>query len=83
MNLANHLLVDGFGDKYDAAIVVTNDSDLKNPMRVVKNELKKEMWTGQPGSKADAASGPQAGHHAPATDSVWCGGRIAVSRYDL
>ena len=55
VNLATHLLVDGFGDKYDAAIVVTNDSDLKNPMRVVKNELKKEMWilypTGQPGSK--------------------------------
>jgi hypothetical protein len=55
VNLGTHLLVDGFGDRYDAAVVVTNDSDLKNPMRVVMDDLRKEMWilypTGQAGSK--------------------------------
>ncbi len=55
VNLATHLLIDGFSDRFDAAVVVTNDSDLKNPMGVVKNNLGKEMWilypTGQAGAR--------------------------------
>ncbi len=36
VNLAVHLLNDAWLDKYDCAVVVTNDSDLAEAMRLVK-----------------------------------------------
>lgn len=41
VNLATHLLQDGFAGKYDCAIVVSNDSDLVEPIKVVRNDLRK------------------------------------------
>lgn len=41
VNLATHLLCDGFRDAYDVAAVVSNDTDLEEPLRVVKDELQK------------------------------------------
>jgi uncharacterized LabA/DUF88 family protein len=41
VNLAAHLLVDGFGNRYDCAVVVSGDSDLVTPIRMVRDELKK------------------------------------------
>lgn len=41
VNLATHLLVDAFRNSFDVAVIVTNDSDLKEPMRVVRNEFSK------------------------------------------
>ena len=41
VNLATHLLVDGFQDQYDCAVIITNDSDLSEPFRVVKEVLGK------------------------------------------
>lgn len=43
VNLATHLLVDGFQNKYDVAAVITNDSDLKLPMEKVKTLLNKTV----------------------------------------
>ena len=43
VNLATHLLVDGFQNKYDTAVVISNDSDLKLPISMVKNVLKKKI----------------------------------------
>ena len=43
VNLASHLLVDGFRDRYDIAIVVSNDSDLAEPIRLVRAELNREV----------------------------------------
>lgn len=40
VNLAAHLLLDGFQKRYDAAIVVSGDSDLITPIRMVKDELR-------------------------------------------
>jgi uncharacterized LabA/DUF88 family protein len=40
VNLATHLLVDAFKKDCEAAIVVSNDSDLVEPIRVVRHELK-------------------------------------------
>jgi uncharacterized LabA/DUF88 family protein len=37
--LATHLLVDGFRGEYDAAVVVSNDSDLCLPIEKVRTEL--------------------------------------------
>jgi hypothetical protein len=43
VNIATHLLVDGFQNKYEAASVITNDSDLKLPIEMVKTVLKKTV----------------------------------------
>lgn len=39
VNLACYLLLDGFRKQFDVAIVVTNDSDLAEPVRMVRQEL--------------------------------------------
>lgn len=41
VNLATHLLADGFRDEYEAAVVISNDSDLLEPIRIAKEELGK------------------------------------------
>lgn len=38
--LANHLLMDGFKGAYEAAAVLSNDSDLIEPIRMARTELK-------------------------------------------
>jgi uncharacterized LabA/DUF88 family protein len=43
VNIATHLLVDGFKDDYDVAVVVSNDSDLLLPIRFVIEELHKPV----------------------------------------
>jgi hypothetical protein len=39
VNLATHLLWDGFKGRYQAAVLLTNDSDLLEPVRIVRQEL--------------------------------------------
>ena len=39
VNLASHLLHDGFKGLYDAAVIITNDSDLAEPIRMVREVL--------------------------------------------
>lgn len=39
MNLASFLLLDGFRRNYELAIVLTNDSDLVEPVRMIRDEL--------------------------------------------
>ncbi|MFN8494631.1 MAG: NYN domain-containing protein [Caldilineaceae bacterium] len=41
VNLAIHLVSDGFRNAYDAAVIVSNDSDLLPPIQFVKEELGK------------------------------------------
>ena len=43
VNLGAHLLMDGFLGCYDAAIVITGDSDLVTPIRMVRDQLKKPV----------------------------------------
>jgi hypothetical protein len=40
VNLASHLLADGFRARYDLAVIVSNDGDLKLPVEIVRNEFK-------------------------------------------
>lgn len=51
VNLAAHLLRDGFTNDFDVAIVVSNDSDLLEPIRIVQAELGKPVGGPEP-SKA-------------------------------
>lgn len=43
VNLGAHLLLDAFQNQYDAAIVITGDSDLVTPIRMVNEELGKAV----------------------------------------
>lgn len=43
VNIATHLLTDGYHGRFDAAVIVSNDSDLLAPIRVVKEELHKAV----------------------------------------
>lgn len=39
VSLASHLLMDGFQNRYELAIVISNDSDLTEPIQLVRSEL--------------------------------------------
>jgi len=43
VNLAAYLLMDGFEHGYDCAVIVSNDSDLLTPIKMVRNRLKKTV----------------------------------------
>lgn len=43
VNLATELLVDAFHDEFEAAVVVSNDSDLLRPIQVVRGEFGKTV----------------------------------------
>lgn len=43
VNLATHLVVDGFQGAYDMAVVISNDSDLAYPVSVVRRTLKRQI----------------------------------------
>lgn len=39
VNIATHLINDGYKKEYETAVIVTNDSDLLEPIRIVRSEL--------------------------------------------
>ncbi len=43
VNLAAHLLMDAFKGRFDVAVVISNDSDLITPIRMVREEFKKTV----------------------------------------
>jgi uncharacterized LabA/DUF88 family protein len=43
VNLATHMLVDAFDDTFDVAVVVSNDSDLKEPISQVRHRFGKKI----------------------------------------
>jgi uncharacterized LabA/DUF88 family protein len=52
VNLATQLLVDGFQNLYDVAVVVTNDSDLLAPIQAVRQTLGKKVGILNPYQRA-------------------------------
>lgn len=48
VNLAAHLVADGYKNLFDVAILVTNDSDLVTPVRMVREDLHKQVWIFNP-----------------------------------
>jgi uncharacterized LabA/DUF88 family protein len=43
VNLAAHLLNDAFNDRFDVAVVLSNDTDLVEPIRMVRDEIHKAV----------------------------------------
>ncbi len=54
VNLASHLLLDGFRNRYQAAIVITGDSDLIAPIKMARSDLGKPVGVLNP----QRSSGP-------------------------
>ena len=48
VNLASYLLMDGFEDDYEMALVVSNDSDLELPIRMARTKLGKQVGVFDP-----------------------------------
>jgi uncharacterized LabA/DUF88 family protein len=48
VNLASHLLADGFSNEYEVAVVISNDSDLREPVRIVSQRIKKGIGVVNP-----------------------------------
>jgi len=55
VNLASHMLMDGFKDRYDVAVMVTNDSDLVTPVKMIRRELGKKVGVIVPGPRPSRA----------------------------
>ncbi|MGE0258297.1 MAG: NYN domain-containing protein [Alphaproteobacteria bacterium] len=51
VNLASHMLMDGFRKRYKVAVVISNDSDLCTPIRMVRRELGFPVGILRPGFK--------------------------------
>jgi uncharacterized LabA/DUF88 family protein len=54
VNLATYLLLDAFFDRYDLAIVISNDSDLAEPVRAVRDELHRRVLVVSPQERVTA-----------------------------
>ena len=52
VNIATHLLLDCFRGDFDQAVVVSNDSDLATPVRVVRDDFGKTVVVVNPVQKA-------------------------------
>lgn len=51
VNLATYLLLDGFEDDYEMAVVISNDSDLELPIRMSNTRLGKRVGVFDPSRK--------------------------------
>ena len=51
VNLATYLLLDGFVNDYEMAVVISNDSDLKLPIKMAKTKLRKRIGVFDPSRK--------------------------------
>jgi hypothetical protein len=59
VNLASHLLIDGFRARYDLAVVISNDGDLKEPVRFVREDLKAPVGVLNPHANRSWALSPR------------------------
>ena len=43
VNIASHIISDAYENEYDCAVLMSNDTDLKTPLKYVKKKLKKQV----------------------------------------
>jgi uncharacterized LabA/DUF88 family protein len=55
VNLATHLVSDAYEDAFDTAVLVTNDSDLKEPVDLIRRKLGKPIGVLNPHKQAAIA----------------------------
>jgi hypothetical protein len=59
VNLASHLLIDGFRARYDLAVVISNDGDLKEPVHFVRHDLQASVGVLNPHANRSWALSPK------------------------
>ena len=52
VNIATEILADAYEDRYDVAVLISNDSDLTAPLAYVKRKLKKKVLVLNPHKKS-------------------------------
>ena len=55
MNLATHLLHDAHRGRFEVAVIVSNDSDLLEPIKIVREELGKKVGVLNPHKRPSRA----------------------------
>ena len=60
VNLATFLLMDAFDDAFDMAVIVSNDSDLMEPISQVRSRFQKGIGILNPQAKVSRALAPLA-----------------------
>ena len=60
VNLATYLLLDAFDDTFDVAVIVSNDSDLKEPISLVRKRFGKTIGILNPQKRVSQALRPLA-----------------------
>ena len=70
VNLAVHLVNDANRDRFDCAVIISNDSDFAEALKVVKDECRKEVWLLSPVKKNTKPTRKLA-VHATRTKVIW------------
>lgn len=77
VNLATHLLHDAHIGKFDIAVIVSNDSDLIGPIRIVREHLGKTVGALNPHKNPSRAMLPHLDFYKPIREGV-----LRVSQFD-
>ena len=70
VNLAVHLVNDANRDRFDCAVIISNDSDFAEALRLVKDECRKEVWLLSP-VKQNEKPTSKLTTHATRTKVIW------------
>jgi NYN domain len=70
VNLATHLLHDAHMGKFEVAVIVTNDSDLLGPVRIVREQLGKKVGALNPHKNPSRAMLPHLDFYKPIRPGV-------------
>ncbi len=60
VNIAVHMLHDAYEDRYDLAVLISNDSDLSEPLRIISHEIRKKIGILNPHKKPSRELGKYA-----------------------
>ncbi len=82
VNLATWLLMDAFDDKFDCAVIVSNDSDLKGPIHQVRNRFGKTIGILNPQQNVSQALRPLAHFIKPIRSGALANAQFPVSLVD-
>ena len=82
VNIATHLLRDGFTNQFDVAILVTNDSDLLGPIQVVRSELHKAIGILNPHAKPSRTLQQHASFMKPIRKGVLAAAQFPTTLHD-
>lgn len=82
VNLATFLVADGFRGEYERAVVITNDSDLVEPIRLVRADLGLEVVVLAPTDRFSTALSSAASVYRPITEGTYRAAQFRTELHD-